>query len=78
MGILKLNQSDYIKDILERYGMSSCNSTTTPLDPSLLLQKSNDNDTRTDGTRYRQINGSLMFTSIHTRSDILYAVAKLS
>ena len=75
---LKLNQSEYVKDILERYGMSSCNGATIPLDPSLPLQKSKDSDTRTDGTRYRQINGSLMFAGIHTRPDILFAVAKLS
>jgi hypothetical protein len=76
--ILRLDQSEYIKISLNDIGMTNCNSATTPLDPSLPLQKSKDNDTRTDGTRYRQINGSLMFASIHTRPDILYAVAKLS
>jgi hypothetical protein len=78
MRILKLDQSEYIKDILERYGMSDCNAISTPLDPSLPLQKSKDGDARTDGTRYRQINGSLMFASIHTRPDMMFANAKLS
>jgi hypothetical protein len=75
---IKLDQSAYIKGVLDRYNMTDCNSVSTPLDPSLPLQKSKDGDNRADGARYRQINGSLTYGTILTRVDIAFTVAKLS
>ena len=74
---LRLDQSAYITDVINRYDMADSKAVSIPLDPSLPLQKAKDGDTRADGTLYRQINGSLAYGAIHTRADIAFSVSKL-
>jgi hypothetical protein len=61
---------------LSRFGYMDSKPSPTPYDSSVTLQK-NKNDTR-DQLRYSQIVGSLMYLASATRSDISFAVSKLS
>lgn len=76
-GIIKLNQSEYIKRLLVRFGMSECKHVSTPMSvgsklckPSVALDD--------DVYNYRQLLGSLMYLSVCTRPDISYACSQLS
>jgi len=55
-----LSQRAYIDKLLSRFGMTSCNPVTLPLDPNSKLRKFQDGDNIADATLYQQIIGSLM------------------
>jgi hypothetical protein len=75
-GGVTLSQSHYMKKVLSRFGFSDCQPAPTPYDPSVLLRK---NQRVARGQlRYSQIISSLMYLASATRSDISFAVSKLS
>ena len=75
-GGITLVQSHYVENVLSRVGFSECEPAPTPYDPSKLLRK-NQRIARNQ-LKYFQIIGSLMYLAIATRSDISFAVSKLS
>ena len=77
---LHLSQTKYICKILENHGMTRCNPTTTPADPHIRLQKSQQNfeANQSEKKRYQSAVGSLMYAMLGTRPDIAYAVSKVS
>jgi hypothetical protein len=78
-GGITLLQSHYVEKILSHFGYSDCKSSPTPYDPSMLVQKNQgDPKDAKDQLRYSQIIGSLMYLANATRSDISFAVSKLS
>src|SRR5690606_27502293 len=71
---IKVNQNSYINNILNRFGMASCNPTRTPMVNKLHLEKAEPN---VSGL-YQAAIGSLLYLVSCTRPDIAYAVNYLS
>lgn len=77
-GTLAVTQSQYTKDLLQRFGMSDCKPCDTPAAPGTKLTKTSTPpdplDTETCNFDYRGAVGSLLWLARTTRPDILYAV----
>jgi hypothetical protein len=71
-----LNQCAYATKLLEKAGMSSCNSCATPMEAKLKLSKVSDSKP-VDVTMYRSLIGSLRYL-LHTRPELTYNVCYLS
>ena len=72
-----LSQKAYIQRLLEKHQMQNCNGVTTPMSPSIKLDR-DPNGEPADETLCRSIIGGLAFCMTCTRPDIAYAVSKLS
>jgi hypothetical protein len=82
-GILRIDQEEYIKGILVRFGMDKCKVSSTPLCPKMKLsvkQGPADNNERARMAEipYREAIGSLMYLMVSTRPDLAQAVGILS
>lgn len=78
-GILKLDQSEYIRKLLARFGMENCKAVSTPMEVNCKLLKSEkDSSLQDDIYNYRQLLGCLMYLSVCTRPDISFACSQLS
>lgn len=80
---ISIDQKQYIREILIRFGMEDCNGVSNPMDPNQKLSSSMGprNDKEKDEmktTPYRQLVGSLLFAAQISRPDISYAVNVLS
>jgi hypothetical protein len=75
---IEMNQTRYLSNVLERYGMGQCKPCSTPceLKTSALINpnKLPDESPR----RYCEIVGSLIYAMICTRPDLCWIVSKLS
>jgi hypothetical protein len=74
---IELRQSAYALKLLEKAGMSSCNSCATPMEVRLKLSKASTSPLVDDPTLYRSIIGSLRYL-LHTRPDHSFSVGYLS
>ncbi|KAJ2918221.1 hypothetical protein MD484_g2147, partial [Candolleomyces efflorescens] len=78
---LELSQTQYIVDILKRFGMEECTAVTTPMDPGTRLSKyplPDEEKEKMKNVPYMNAVGAIMHLAIATRPDIAYAVAKLA
>nr|GEX52881.1 retrovirus-related Pol polyprotein from transposon TNT 1-94 [Tanacetum cinerariifolium] len=66
-----INQSKYVLEILNKYGMESCNHTGTPMEIKDKLDLDH-NGTLIDVTKYRSMIGALMYLT-SSRPDIVHA-----
>lgn len=74
-GKITLCQQAYIKKVLEKYGMTNCKPTPTPI----IKQSINDTEPDVDiNFPYRQAVGALTYLTVGTRPDIAYAVSVAS
>lgn len=73
---ISLRQTGYIDQMLAKYGLTDCNTISTPLDPNVILRART--GTPADPALYSRILGSLLYAAICTRPDIAYAVHCLS
>ena len=74
-----LHQSGYMRDVLDRFGMTESNAVKTPMDSNVKLLKPDKNSaSETMEMPYRVLIGALMYLAISTRSDITFAVSSLS
>ncbi|XP_076620058.1 uncharacterized protein LOC143341211 [Colletes latitarsis] len=74
-----MHQRGYIKDLLERFGMSNCKPVSTPLDLNRKLRKETENSGEYHkDLPFRELLGSLMYLAVATRPDIAHAVGALS
>ncbi|KAE8669333.1 hypothetical protein F3Y22_tig00112249pilonHSYRG00290 [Hibiscus syriacus] len=71
-----LCQQKYAKDLLKRFGMLECKSTSTPMEPNIKMCAHEGKDLE-DAIMYRQLVGSLIYLTL-TRPDISYAVGVMS
>ncbi|KAE8694951.1 hypothetical protein F3Y22_tig00110761pilonHSYRG00036 [Hibiscus syriacus] len=71
-----LCQQKYAKDLLKRFGMLECKSTSMPMEPNIKMCAHEGKDLE-DATMYRQLVGSLIYLTL-TRPDISYAVGVMS
>ena len=74
-GTIKISQPSYIKDIIEKAGMTGCNSVSTPMDRNLSLVATEEPQS---DPKYANLIGMLMWASISTRPDISYATSLLA
>lgn len=71
-----LSQAAYVRKLLEKAGMSSCNSTATPMEARLKLSKRSGAKS-VAVTSSRSLIGSLRYL-VHTRPELAFAVGYLS
>lgn len=76
-GAIKLSQTQYIKDMLRRFGMDDCKPVSVPLDAGYQVV-CNDNCKKVDQQQYQSMIGTLMYLAITTRPDILHSMSKLA
>ena len=77
-GSIKIHQEQYIQQLLLRHGMEDCSPLDTPMDTSVKLCKTTDDDALADEKEYASIVGGLMFAACVTRPDIMCAAGQLS
>src|SRR5271154_1252957 len=75
---IAINQSGYIDRMLERFQMTDCKPSKTPLEASLSLRKAIPTDKRTNQLTYQELTGSLNHAAVFSRPDIAFAISKLS
>ncbi|GJR31532.1 uncharacterized mitochondrial protein-like protein [Tanacetum coccineum] len=66
-----INQSNYVLEILKKYGMESCDSIGTPMEIKDKLNL-DQNGSPVDATKYRSMIGALMYLT-SSRPDIVHA-----
>ncbi|GJR26875.1 hypothetical protein Tco_1103107 [Tanacetum coccineum] len=66
-----INQSNYVLEILKKYGMETCDPVGTPLEIKDKLDL-DQNETLVDATKYHSIIGALMYLT-SSRLDIVHA-----
>ena len=71
-----LCQQKYSKDLLKRFGMLECKTTSTPMELNAKMCAREGKDLE-DATLYRELVGSLIYLTL-TRPDISYAVGVMS
>ena len=72
---LFFSQRQYALDLLQRYGMSDCHSTTISVDCKSKLSAS-DGPPVADPSKYRSIAGALQYLTL-TRPDLAYVVQQV-
>ncbi|MBW0493743.1 hypothetical protein O181_033458 [Austropuccinia psidii MF-1] len=76
-----INQTHYINELLKKYNMEDCKTTSTPMQSKNKLEPSRDqeaNEFKKLNLDYRAAIGGLNYISQCTRPDISYAVGHLS
>lgn len=75
-GLIFLDQTKYINEVLEKFNMANSNSIDTPSDPNQRLKKgsSDDADFNDHTIPYQQAVGSLMYLTQGTRPDLAFAI----
>ena len=76
--VITISQSNYIENILVKFGMKNCRPVATPLEPGVKYFKTTEEDVQFDVKTYQQAIGSLTYAAICTRPDISAAVGALS
>ncbi|CAL1680763.1 unnamed protein product [Lasius platythorax] len=75
---ITLSQRGYIREILERFGMSDCNPISTPVDPNIKLDKAEKiSSSDEEDLPYRELVGCLTYLASFTRPDISFAAGYL-
>lgn len=74
---INFSQVQYIKDMLEEYGMAHCKTWSVPLTPGYQI-KYNEYRMKVNPQEYQSIIGALTYLSITTRPDIQHSVNKLA
>ena len=72
-GTLKISQAQYIKRIMEKFGMADSHLVSTPLDPNVKLTKTPETENY-EISEYQSTIGSLMYAAIGTCPDISFTV----
>ena len=73
-----IEQSNFTRDLLDKFGFSECKPISTPVDISLKLTKTESDDQKFDIETYQSAIGNLLFLSVRTRPDICHAVSNVA
>lgn len=79
--MIKLSQPAYIDKVLEKFHLSGANMANCPMKESTLLTqrtKGEGEASPSEKRKYQGMTGSLMFSMVETRSDIVYATSLVS
>lgn len=74
-GVVTIDQKDYINELVQKFNLTDCKATYTPIEPKLNLNKSTVCEKQLP---YQQLIGSLMYLAVLTRPDIVFSVNYLS
>ncbi|UYV75657.1 hypothetical protein LAZ67_13000908 [Cordylochernes scorpioides] len=74
---ISLQQSHYVQQILQKYGLENCKEVPTPGSKEINLDNHIEDD-NCDQHTYQEALGMLMFLAVNTRPDIAYITSKLS
>lgn len=77
-GSIFISQENYIKNVVNRFGLEDANPVSTPGDPHVNLSVDNGPVLKEGEVPYRQCVGSLMFAAIVSRVDIAHSVGVVS
>ncbi|KAJ9530444.1 hypothetical protein QJQ45_012421 [Haematococcus lacustris] len=77
-GTLRLDQQQYVEQLLQRFGLAEANGRQLPLSPGTRLVKEGTALDSAATLQYRQMVGALLYASTCTRPDIAFAVGQLS
>lgn len=72
---IRIDQENYIEQLLQKFDMYNCNTSETPIECKLNIEKS---IVCEEKLPYQKLIGSLMYLAIMTRPDIAYTVSYLS
>lgn len=76
---LKIDQSAFIRDLVEEEGLSGCNPTSIPMKAGNFIDMQEEDDyEEADLKTYQRLVGKLMYLSCGTRPDIDFVVGQLS
>jgi len=75
---LELRQTQYITNILTRFGMENSRPVSTPIDPRAPLVKADESEPTYEKQLYQQMIGSLMYLVTCTHPDLGFVVSFLS
>jgi hypothetical protein len=77
---LQIDQAGYIKDVIDRFGMTDANPHNTPLPAGadVHLIRNTEEASQDDVKLYQSLIGSLLYVQIGTRPDISFAVSRLA
>ena len=73
-----LNQTRYITNVLERFGMRDCKGISTPMEAAPLPPCPPNIDEAVNRVEYQSKVGKIMYAMLGTRPDLAYAVSTLS
>jgi hypothetical protein len=79
-GAVSIQQHQYIQKILSDFGMETCQTKSTPMNPKQDLNRRPDEEPPDEETkaRFATAIGSLMYLMVGTRPDIAFALGTLS
>lgn len=79
-GTTIINQTAYLKSVLEKFGMSSCKPANIPLDVNFNFEllKQDHSESQEIETKCRRLIGSLMYAVLGSRPDLCTSVSLLS
>ena len=75
--VIRMSQAHYVMEVLERFGMTECKPTTTPMDTKTRLLPHDGVASAEEVKEYQRVVGSLMYAMVATRPDLGYAVGAL-
>ena len=75
---ISIDQSGYIRQILERYGMSNSKPVSTPLAPGARFTKTKTGHEDVDAKLYQGIVGSIIYDMLCTCPDLAFPIQQLS
>ena len=73
-----MDQSHYLQNILQKYGMSDCKPRSTPCELSSTSPSVSECSLSDNPRVYREVVGSLIYAMTCTRPDLSWVVSKLS
>ncbi len=76
--ILTIDQSAYLENIIQKYGMEDCRPIATPMEAGKSVTALSDEEEVVDIHTYQSVVGSLIYASICTRPDLTNTVRVLS
>ncbi|XP_051163516.1 uncharacterized protein LOC127282958 [Leptopilina boulardi] len=77
-GIYCIKQSQYIDNILKRFGLEDAKISNIPLDPGYIKIDKEDQPIMEESEKYQQLIGALLYLAVNTRPDITASVIILS
>ena len=78
-GKIGMHQTGYVREILNRFGMTDWKPVSTPMDVNTKLTRTEEEPSDEEKRLpYRELVGALMYLAVATRPDIAFAVSALS
>ena len=79
LGTIHLDQTEYVKQILQAFQMTDCKLASTPMEQGLALPSLDQDSPDTKlCLQYQMAIGFLMYAMIETQPDLAFSISKLS